>query len=81
MLKPRMTIRDVCIDLRSRGAGMSQKAVSNCIADGTFPFGKVLSVTNGRRHILILRKDYENWANENLGPIIMPANTPVDNDN
>jgi len=69
MPKPRMTIRDVCIDLRLRGAGMSQKAVSNCIADGTFPFGKVLSVTNGRRHILIFRKDYEAWADENLGPI------------
>lgn len=67
MLKSRMTIRQVCIDLRKRGCGMSQKAVSNCIADGTFPFGKVLSVTNGRRHILILRKDYEAWADENLG--------------
>lgn len=70
MQKPRMTIRDVCIDLRLRGAGMSQKAVSNCIADGTFPFGKVLSETNGRRHILILRKNYEDWADENLGPIL-----------
>lgn len=70
MQKPRMTIRDVCIDLRLRGAGMSQKAVSNCIADGIFPFGKVLSETNGRRHILILRKNYEAWADENLGPIL-----------
>ncbi len=73
MQKARMTIRDVCIDLSTRGAGMSQKAVSNCIADGTFPFGKVLAVTNGRRHILILRKDYETWAAENLGPILKEA--------
>ena len=70
MKKERMTIREVCQDLRSIGMGMSQKAVSNCIADGTFPFGRVLSVTNGRRHILILRQDYEKWkANKILGTI------------
>lgn len=70
MARPVMTLRDVCADMRARGAGMTQKTVSNAIADGTFPFGKVLSVTNGRRHILIFRKDYEAWADENLGPIM-----------
>lgn len=69
MLKPKMTLLDVCNDMRSRGAGMTQKTVADGIESGAFPFGKILSVTNGRRHLLILRKDYETWANENLGPI------------
>lgn len=79
MLNNRMTINEVCQDLRTIGIGMSQKAVSNCIADGTFPFGKVLSVTNGRRNILILRQDYEKWKeNMTLGGTNHPttANEP-----
>lgn len=69
MQKQKMTLRDVCIDLRLRGAGMTQKTVADGIESGSFPFGKVLSVTNGRRHILILRRDYETWADKYLGPI------------
>ena len=69
MPRPKMTLLEVCNDLRSRGAGMTQKTVADGIASGAFPFGKVLSVTNGRRHLLILRKDYETWATENIGPI------------
>ena len=69
MQRPKMTLNEVCSDLRRRGAGMTQKTISDGIASGAFPFGKVLSVTNGRRHILSLRKDYEAWADENLGPI------------
>lgn len=65
MLKNRMTINEVCQDLRNIGMGMTQKTVADGIESGAFPFGKVLSVTNGRRHILILRQDYEKWK-ENM---------------
>ncbi|MBE6924558.1 MAG: hypothetical protein E7466_04885 [Ruminococcaceae bacterium] len=65
MSKPRMTLKDVCCDLRRRNFPISQPALADGIVDGTFPFGKVLHVTNGRRCFLILRKDYESWADAN----------------
>lgn len=72
MAKARMTLLDVCNDLRSRGMGLTQKTVSDCIESGAFPFGRILSVSpNGRRTFLILGKDYEAWAEENIGPVIM----------
>lgn len=70
MPKPRMALRDVCADMRLRGMSMSQKSLADGIALGAFPFGTVLSVSDtGVRNILILRKDYEAWADEYLGPI------------
>ncbi len=72
MCKARMTLLDVCADLRSRGMGLTQKTVSDCIESGVFPFGRILSVSpNGRRTFLILGKDYEAWADENIGPVIL----------
>lgn len=72
MAKARMTLQDVCADLRRRGLGMTQKTLSDCIESGAFPFGRILSVSpNGRRTFLILGKDYEAWAEENVGPVIL----------
>lgn len=70
MASPRMTLLDVCKDLRSRGMGLTQKTVSDGIESGVFPFGRVLATNaSGRRTFLILRKDYEAWADEYLGAI------------
>ena len=72
MAKVRMTLLDVCNDLRSRGMSTTQKTVSDCIESGVFPFGRVLSVNpSGRRTFLILGKDYEAWADANIGPVIL----------
>ena len=72
MAKARMTLLDVCNDLRSRGMGLPQKTGSDGIETGTIPVGRILSVSpNGRRTFLILGKDYEAWAEENIGPVIM----------
>ena len=72
MAKAKMTLLDVCVDLRSRGMGVTQKTVSDCIVSGAFPFGRVTSVSpNGRRTFLILGKEYEAWADANVGPVIL----------
>lgn len=68
--KPRMALRDVCADMRLRGMSMSAKSLSDGIYAGAFPFGTILSTSEtGVRNILILRKDYEAWADKYLGPI------------
>lgn len=76
MSKPRMTIAEVCDDMRSRGMSLGHKTLSNGIVSGLFPFGTLIgeSAATGRRTFMILRRDYEKWANENLGPAI-PKNS------
>lgn len=70
----RMTLNEVLADLRSRGFSIGVKTLSDGIQQGAFPFGRVVSVSeHGIRNILILRKDYESWADEYVGPVITPA--------
>lgn len=67
-MKPRMTLNEVLAQMRKRGMAMGQETLSNGIADGTFPFGKVVSIgKTGRRNFLILRADFERWAKTYLG--------------
>lgn len=71
MIRPKMSLLDVCKDLRSRGMGATQRTVADGIVQGVFPFGRVLSVSpNGRRTFLILGREYERWAEENIGPVL-----------
>lgn len=73
----RMTIDQVVRDMRRRGIPIGQKTLSDGIANGTFPFGSVISVgETGRRTVMILSKAYYQWADEKLGPYIkeVPGN-------
>jgi len=71
MPKPRMTIPEVCDDMRRRGMSLGHKTLSDGIVSGLFPFGQLIGLTpTGRRSFMILRKNYETWADENLGPVI-----------
>lgn len=68
MGSPRMTIHDVMADMRERGLPMTYKTISDCLKNGIFPFGHVIGTgSSGRATFLILRKDYEAWADEYLG--------------
>lgn len=70
MIRPKMSLLDVCKDLRSRGMHVNQKTVSEGITQGAFPFGRILRVSpNGRKTFLILGREYERWADENIGPV------------
>lgn len=64
---PRMTLDDVLADMRAHGMSMEKGALSHCLKEGIFPFAHILSTgPTGRTHFLIMRKDYEKWANEYL---------------
>lgn len=63
-MNPKMTVREVQLDLRDRGLQLSQSTVSKNIKSGAFPFGIVLGTGVRRTSFLILRKDYEAWADE-----------------
>lgn len=61
-------MNDVLAEMRKRGMPIGQVTLSDGIADGTFPFGKVISTGKaGRRTFLILRRDFEKWAETYLG--------------
>ena len=63
----RMTLNEVMADMRSCGYSISQKTLSDGMAAGAFPFGKLLSTgETGRRTFIILRREYEIWKNETM---------------
>ena len=65
--KPRMTLDDVLADMRAHGMPMEKGVLSQCLKEGIFPFAHVLCTgPNGREHFLIMRKDYDKWADEYL---------------
>lgn len=67
MTKFRLTLADVCRDMRKHGVKMTAKTLADGIEAGVFPFGKIISVSDGGiRNILILTKDYEAWADHYL---------------
>lgn len=67
MAGARMTVEDVSKDLGRRGMPMSKDMVCNSIRAGAFPFAKIINTgKTGRSTFLILRKDYEDWADEYL---------------
>jgi len=68
MSSPRMTVNDVLNDMRGKGFKISPKTFRECVDAGRFPFVTVLgeSEATGRRNLLIMRKDYESWADEYL---------------
>lgn len=68
MKKPTMSVNEVMSDMRSLGMSMSSKKFNQAIDAGCFPFVKVLgsSEATGRKTVLIMRKDYEDWVEEYL---------------
>lgn len=65
--KPRMTLAEVLGEMREHGMSIGQGVLSDGIENGTFPFGRVMSTgKTGRRRFLILRKDFEAWAEQYL---------------
>lgn len=70
MANPKMTLRDVCVDMRSRGFKIKADTLSKGIVAGVFPFGTVLGTgKSGRTTFLIIRRNYEEWADKYIGPV------------
>lgn len=65
--KPRMTLDDVLEDMRAHGMAVGKGELSNCLKNGMFPFAHITSIgPTGRVTFLIMRKDYNAWAEEYL---------------
>lgn len=57
-----MTLRDVYMEMREAGIRCSMKVISDGIATGAYPFGRVVNVgETGRRTVEIFRVDFEAW--------------------
>ena len=65
----KMTTKEVCDDMRSRGCKIGEPALRQGIETGLYPFGSLINTgETGRRVFHILRVDYMRWADENLPP-------------
>lgn len=68
-MKPRMTMDDVLEDMRTHGMPMEKQTLSQCLRNGVFPFASIIGVgPTGRTSFMIMRRDYEKWAEEYLYP-------------
>lgn len=57
-----MTLRDVYLEMRDAGIRCSMKVISDGIATGAYPFGRVVNIgETGRRTVQIFRVDFEAW--------------------
>lgn len=57
-----MTLRDVYYEMRAAGIRCSVKVISDSIACGAYPFGRIVNVGDtGRRSVQIFRVDFEAW--------------------
>lgn len=65
--KPRMTLDDVLADMRAHGMSMTKDVLSECLKQNIFPFAHIIGISpTGRANFLIMRRDYEAWAEEYL---------------
>lgn len=57
-----MSLRDVYYEMRAAGIRCSMKVISDGIATGAYPFGRVVNTgETGRRTLEIFRVDFEAW--------------------
>lgn len=62
-----MTLDDVVKAFRAVGIPMHVKRLADGIADGTYPFGRVVQTSpNGRRTFEIFRVDFQRWLNTKI---------------
>ena len=62
MAKLTMTIEEVYHAMREAGIRSSPVRISAGIANGSYPFGRVLNVgASGRKTVEIYRVDFEDW--------------------
>ena len=74
-----MTLRDVYLEMRDAGIRCSMKVISDGIATGAYPFGRVVNIgETGRRTVQIFRVDFEAWlASKMPAPTVSTAPIPL----
>lgn len=72
-----MTLRDVYYEMRAAGIRCSMKVISDGIASGAYPFGRIVNIgQTGRRTVEIFRVDFEAWLASKM-PTSTVATTPI----
>jgi len=67
MKRAKLTVNEALGEMRKRGLSIGAKTFYQGMEQGMFPFVRVMGIGNtGRRNLLILRKDFEKWCDENL---------------
>lgn len=76
MAKLTMTLREVLLAMRAAGIPVTEKIISDGIASGAYPFGRVVNTgETGRRTLQIFRVDFDAWL-ESKTPKEKTAYTP-----
>lgn len=72
--RPKMSSNEVIEDMRRRGFRIGYRSLTIGFEKGIYPFIRLMGVgESGRKSFLILRKEYEKWADENIGGYIEEA--------
>ena len=64
MANPRMTLDDVLTDMRAHGMKMGKELLTRCLEENVFPFSKNVVLEGGHNNFIIMRRDYNAWAEE-----------------
>ena len=68
-----MSLRDVYYEMRKAGIRCSMKVISDGIATGAYPFGRVVNTgETGRRTLEIFRVDFESWLQTKIPATYQP---------
>lgn len=70
MTGAKMNANDVMNDMRRRGVKISYSTLMRGAQIGIFPFMHIIKDT-GRRQTMIMRTEYEQWANEKIGGYVV----------
>lgn len=77
MAKLTMTVCEVMTEMRRHGIHCNQNTVSDGIAMGVYPFGRVSNIgPTGRKTLEIFRVDFYAWLESKKQPISNNAHTP-----
>ncbi len=67
-MKPIMTLEDVAQAMRAVGIPVTKKTISDCIQNGTYPFGRIRSRgKTGRCTFEISRLKFNRWLETEFG--------------
>lgn len=80
MSSPVMTLSECVEAMREAGIPCSARSVSDSLADGAYPFGRIKSVgKTGYRSFEIFRSDFERWlSGEDHSARTTPASVRTD---
>ena len=72
-----MTLREVMAEMRKAGIPCTERSISDGIAMGAYPFGRVSNIgPTQRRTLEIFRVDFYAWLDSKRQPVSVNTYTP-----